>query len=423
MTLASGQALVIQATGAVLAFALQWTLARLLGVERFGIYIYGLTWVRLLVLPGAFGFDHATVRFVSAYSAKEQWGLLRGFLIRAHQLVSLTSVGLTLVTLGVVWALQERLERELLQALVIAAVSLPIMSLRPMQGGGLRAFKRFKLALAARDVAPPLLVIVAALAATAIWGDLTAPAALAIYVLVNALLLAVTTVALFRATPREVAGAEARYDTWEWLRVSMPMLLLSGFFLLLKQTDILMVGTIVGPAAAGIYAVASRFAMLISFGLKSVNAIMAPLISELHATGRMEDLQRLVSRAARMIFVFTLVACATLFVVGEWALGLFGAEFRAGNPVLRLLLVSQAVNALAGSVGHLLTMTGSQRLAAWIAGSGAAVNVLLNLLLIPVWGIVGAALATTISTVGWNVAAVVGVRRRLGIDPIVSWSR
>lgn len=163
--------------------------------------------------------------------------------------------------------------------------------------------------------------------------------------------------------------------------------------------------------------------MLISFGLKSVNAIMAPLISELHATGRMEDLQRLVSRAARMIFVFTLVACATLFVVGEWALGLFGAEFRAGNPVLRLLLVSQAVNALAGSVGHLLTMTGSQRLAAWIAGSGAAVNVLLNLLLIPVWGIVGAALATTISTVGWNVAAVVGVRRRLGIDPIVSWSR
>ena len=174
---------------------------------------------------------------------------------------------------------------------------------------------------------------------------------------------------------------------------------------------------------AGIYAVASRFAMLISFGLKSVNAIMAPLISQLHATGRMPELQRLVSRSARMIFVFTVTACAALFLGGEWALGLFGDEFRAGNDVLRLLLLSQAVNALPGSVGHLLTMTGSQRLAAWIAGSGALANVVLNIVLIPLWGIVGAAVATAVSTVGWNVAAVIAVRRRLGVNPIVSWSR
>ena len=423
LTRASGQAFVIQFTGALLAFALQWTLARLLGVERYGIYVYGLTWVRLLVLPGALGFDHATVRFVSAYNAKENWRLLRGFLIRAHQVVLVSSVVVMLMTLAVVWGIRSRLDEELLRALIVASVSLPVMSLRPLQGAGLRAFKSFVLALTARDIAPPLMVIVIALGAAAVWGELTGPAALSFHLLANALILLVTSYALIRVTPIEVMQTEALYRTGEWMRVSLPFLLLSGFFLLLKQTDILMVGTLLGRAEAGIYAVASRFAMLISFGLKSVNAIMTPLISQLHATGRMEDLQRLVSRSARMIFVFSLAACAALFVASDWALGLFGPEFRAGTPVLRLLLLSQVVNALAGSVGHLLTMTGSQRLAAQIAGSGAFLNVILNLVLIPVWGIVGAAVATALSTIGWNVAAVVGVRRRLGINPIVSWSR
>jgi O-antigen/teichoic acid export membrane protein len=423
VTRGARDAFFIQVAGAVLAFGLQWTLARLLGVERFGVYAYSLSWLLLLAMVGALGFDHAMVRFASAYAATGEWSRLRGFLARSHQVVFVSSSVVMAATLAVVWALRERLDGELERALIVAAVSIPVMSLGSLPEGGLRAFKRFTPSLVARDIAPPLLILLAVVGTTAAWRPPSGPVAVALHLLVNAGILVATASLLIRVMPRQVLATAATYRTAEWVRGSLPFLLLAGFFVLLKQTDIIMVGTLLGRAEAGVYAVAGRFAILITFGLKSVNAILTPLISQLHATARMDDLQRLVSRAARMIFVFTLLTCGTLFLVGDWALGLFGEEFRAGNPILRLLLVGQAVNALAGSVGHLLTMTGSQRLAAVLAGSSALLNVALNFAFIPLWGAEGAAVATVLSTIAWNAAAVVAVRRRLGINPIVTWSR
>lgn len=114
------------------------------------------------------------------------------------------------------------------------------------------------------------------------------------------------------------------------------------------------------------------------------------------------------------------IACIVLVVLlvgGDRLLGAFGSGFLAARPVLGLLILGQVVNAFCGPTGVLLSMTGRQRLASRALWLGAIVNVILNVLLIPRYGVTGAALATVISTTTWNAALVYLVRRELGFGP------
>jgi len=98
-------------------------------------------------------------------------------------------------------------------------------------------------------------------------------------------------------------------------------------------------------------------------------------------------------------------------------LSLFGADFVAGYPALIILTAGMIVNAAAGPVGLLLNMTGHQRLCAKIFGTSALINVVLNALLIPQLGIVGAALATAATMILWNLWLLIMVARKLDLHP------
>jgi O-antigen/teichoic acid export membrane protein len=180
-----------------------------------------------------------------------------------------------------------------------------------------------------------------------------------------------------------------------------------------------MLGAIRGPEEAGIYSAASRISNLVVFALIAINAILAPMVSELYHTGRMEELQRIVTLAARAIFVFTLMFSIILVVFGKFALSLFGAEFVVTYVPLLILLCGQIVNALAGSVGLIMTMTGHQNQAGAIVAVSAAVNIILNALLIPLMGLVGAAISTAFTMVLWNITMLMFVFRKLDINPTV----
>ena len=98
------------------------------------------------------------------------------------------------------------------------------------------------------------------------------------------------------------------------------------------------------------------------------------------------------------------------------SVSIFGPEFLPAAPALAVLAIGQLVNAGSGSVGSLLTMTGHERDAAVGFGLSAVMNVALNVLLIPLWGPLGAAVATASSLIAWNVILSFAVYRRLRID-------
>jgi O-antigen/teichoic acid export membrane protein len=104
-----------------------------------------------------------------------------------------------------------------------------------------------------------------------------------------------------------------------------------------------------------------------------------------------------------------------LIIGSQWFLLLFGRDFTGGQTPLTILCIGQLVNAAMGSVGYLLIMTGHGRDAAVGIAAGAGVNLLLSALLIPHWGVNGAAAASAIGLIVWNVVLAVFVWKRIGI--------
>jgi O-antigen/teichoic acid export membrane protein len=153
--------------------------------------------------------------------------------------------------------------------------------------------------------------------------------------------------------------------------------------------------------------------------LTSVNAIAAPLFASLYAKGDLQGLQRLVSTIARWIFLPALIVAIGLIQFAEPILGLFGAEFIAAKWVMAALAFGQLVNVGAGSVGYLLIMTGHHNQCAYVMGFSALGNLILNLIWIPQMGILGAALATSLSMALWNIWMNRLVVKYLGVDPSI----
>jgi O-antigen/teichoic acid export membrane protein len=139
------------------------------------------------------------------------------------------------------------------------------------------------------------------------------------------------------------------------------------------------------------------------------------MIADLHDRGQRAELQQLVRVAARLIFAATLAFTLVVVALGREILDLFGPEFRAGYIALLILCAGSLVNALAGPVGSLMTMTGQQSTAAVILAVNAAANLVLSAILIPRYGVEGAAVATAVTTAGWNLGMAVAAWKRLGL--------
>jgi O-antigen/teichoic acid export membrane protein len=178
-----------------------------------------------------------------------------------------------------------------------------------------------------------------------------------------------------------------------------------------------MIGAIHTPESAGIYAASSQLAELVIFAMIAVEMIAAPLISELYSSGNHEQLQRIVTLATRLASLFSIIVAFLLGLFGDTVLSIYGEQFTLGYTALLVLITGQIINALSGSSGLILIMTDHQKSAARIAGASALANVLMNLALIPRFGITGAAIATSASIVLWNLWMHYDVKRRLGINP------
>jgi O-antigen/teichoic acid export membrane protein len=204
----------------------------------------------------------------------------------------------------------------------------------------------------------------------------------------------------------------------------LPFTLLAGISILNQRVDILMLGALTSASDVGIYNMAAQGAILVSFPLMACNAVLGPNIARLHTQNDHSRMQRLFTLSTLVISVAAAVAALVLVVGGGWFLAnLFGEAFVDAYPALVILSIGQLFNAWVGSVGLFLSMTGNEKDTLKGLVSSAILSVVLNAILIPPFGIVGAAISMTLGSVTWNVILAILLYRRLGIfaGPIGGW--
>jgi O-antigen/teichoic acid export membrane protein len=192
-------------------------------------------------------------------------------------------------------------------------------------------------------------------------------------------------------------------------------LLVASFHVILGQTDLLLLGVLRESADVGTYNIALKTGAIITFLLTSINAIAGPRIAKMYRSGEDEQLQRMVTFVVHLSFWPSLLGGFVLMGISEPFLSLFGSEFTAAKWAMIIVIIGKLFSVGAGSVGYLANMTGNQDASAWVLGGSAAINVVLNLVLIPQFGIEGAAVSTALTTALQNLWLCWIVRRELGI--------
>ncbi|MGH7619079.1 MAG: flippase [Gemmatimonadaceae bacterium] len=399
-----------------IAFVVTILLARLLGASGLGAYSYALAWVSLLGAPAILGMDQLLVREVAGYQHRREWGLLKGVVQSATRIVLAVSLPLVVGSAVVAWTLRNATEPETVPTLLVSLVLIPLIALTRVRQATLQGLHRVVVgSVPERLVLPGILAVLLAVA----WISrtaLSAPVAMGLNVGASAVAFIVGAWTLHRHFPAEAKAAPPVYRTGAWLRAGLPIFLVTGVSVVFNQADLLILGLLRGSSTVGPYGVADKTSDLLTIVLAAQASAFASTAASLAAQKDTATLQRMATRLARLTLLATLPLAIVFIGFGGPFLSFFyGSAFASARVALVFLSIGQLVNAGTGLNSMLLVMTGETGQAVKVVGTSAAVNVGLNLLLVPRWGMEGAAAANMISLIVWNVLATIALQRSTGI--------
>lgn len=410
---------ILVAAGArVVGLGLQVLLARTLGQQNYADYSYAFAWLGVVSVVGTVGMNTAALRFIAGYMAVSDWACVKGFVVRSMYVVVVASSFIAVAGSIVVIA-AGTIRAELSRVLIVGAWAVPFSAVLLHLTAVLRALGKPVLASTIRLIVRPVaLACVIACLWLVIRGEVQAGTAMVVEIGATGLALVVAGAAVRRVLGNR--GADIRTEgTAEWLRVAIPLLGVGLMQLLMRHTDVIMLGVILGTETSGVYWPATRVALLVGFGVAAVDAVLPPLIARYHVQNNKADLQRLVTLAARGLFAFAVVGVGVILVARNLILEAFGPGFRQSAPALVILGVGELVRAMSGSVGFVLSMTGHHRLVVGTLAWATVAHLALCLVLIPAFGIIGAATATAVVLALSNGALAVRCWKTAGINPSV----
>lgn len=396
----------------------QIAVARLLGPEGFGIYAIGWTVLRIFGSLAQVGLNSGVIRYASMHRMDDS-PRLKGVLLQAIGFACLAGILLAGIMYGVSsWLADVVFKKpELAGMLKMFAVGIPLMAVLMVAAAGTRVSQRMQYSVYAQDLLRPALnlglVLLFYLLGWRLFG-----ATLACVVSFGVSL--VVAVYYLNLLFPQVLSGEVRpvFQTKELLLFSMPLLLVGFLSMLIMWTDTLMLGYFKTASEVGVYRAAAQVALLLTMGLAAINSIFAPMIAELHHQKLFQTLCELFKVSAKWSFYLTIpFFLLILFCAHELLETIYGKSYVAGAVSLTILSTAQLVNVMTGSVGNLLIMSGHQRV--WVANTlGMAImNIVLNRLLIPQFGINGAAIATGVSIAGLFVLGLAETRLILNMSP------
>ena len=402
----AGTTFILKIIGLVFSYGFNIYFARVYGAKVMGLFTLAITVAGIFSLFAQMGTQTSLVRFVAQYAGQGNYNAVKKIYKLTLQWVLPLSIFLAIIFYFLSPFIANTIFHKplLIIPFKITAFVLPFGVLMGVNTASLRGLKKIKDAFIFSTVLPPVLNAIGLMVLTYfVFKSYLTP----IYVnLISAFIGAFYSLLLWKKRSAKLPfnnhKSDNIIDTKEIIKVSAPMFMTSAMLLIMGMTDVFMLGMFRTASEVGVYRVALKLALFTSFTLGAANSIAAPKFSELYWLNNKDKLRNITKFSSKVIFWTALPIFVVTVLFAKPILGIFGREFITGSVALIILSSGQLVNASCGSVGLLLDMTGKQNIFRNIMIIGAILNITLNFWFIPLYGIIGAALATAISTVIWN---------------------
>ncbi|MBE0471438.1 MAG: flippase [Methyloprofundus sp.] len=409
----------VKATFAFLSFTISVVLARYLGAEGFGVYAFIIALIMLISIPAVIGVPELIVRETAKYQAKGNWELIAGLWLWGSKVVISFSVAVLLTASLVIFSFADYVDEVKSQAVLISVLIIPLAAVVSIKSASIRGLRHTVLGQLPDSIIRPFMFLILILVAPFFIKTLGVIDVFYAYIFSVVIALIASLFFLKKVKPVQIAQVTTPdYDIEAWKKSVLPLALISGLHVINGYVDILILGLFRGDEEVGVYRAVVQMSLLVSFGLQAINQVLHPHFSRLYTLGDHQKLQTIVTISARVILLISLPPVVLFVFYGADILGMiFGDPFYVGGMALAILAFGQLVNALMGSVGALLNMTGHERYTVRGVALAAVVNIVLNFALIPFYGMLGAAIATAVSLAMWNLLLRYYVRQKLNIEP------
>jgi len=396
----------------------QLLLTRTLGAAKVGIFALALSITDIAVILAIMGLQSGMLRFVALYNGQGDRACTAGAMAAGLRIVVIVSLAAAILLFAGAPLLATHVfgKPPLSPVLRVLALSLPFSATLSLLLSIAQGLKRVEYRAIIEHTVMPVLKIGGLLVVLVVLGRSTLGVA---YVVVISFLVGtlIAAVGVWRLYPLRGCNQWPVLMTRAMLAFSWPLLFTTVIDRAWLETHTLVLGTQAPSEQVGIYYVGLRVAVLLSLFLTAFSTIFAPIMAELHARHERERLGSLLKTVTRWGFSLCLPVFLLLFLFSEEVMRLFGPEFASGAVILQILALSQLFNVATGSVGWLLTMSGHPRFNLLNALLIFGLSLTLALLLIPRYGVLGAAIGSAASVSLVNLLRLVEVYALLGIHP------
>jgi O-antigen/teichoic acid export membrane protein len=384
-----------------------------LGPSGFGLLVLALAIARLLAEASDLGLDYGLLRLGGISYGQGDHGRFRTIVRRGivGSLLAGTVAGLALAA-GAAVVAELFHKPELAPVLVPLALSVPFTGAAGVARAALRAMGDAARPVASSSIVAPSLRLI-----TGVWAVSSSPSATAAawaYLATEALVFSITAAMLWRRLPPALRGDG---DAAGLFRFSLPMSLNRILLYSNNQTEIVLLGILTPSATVGIFGVARRLSALVGALLTSVSTLFNPIVADLHHSRRREELEQLFKTSTRWVVTVGLPLCLVEFLFAPQILAVIGPDFSSGATALMILAVGQLINLATGAGSNLQAMAGYAKVTLLNSLLFLSTSIALDLMLIPSFGLTGAAVASTTAVIVVNVLRVWQIHTRLGLMP------
>lgn len=400
----------------VLGFGVTLALTHLVSARGIGLVAIGMTLVGLGVIPALLGLDTGVIRFVARAAADGDERRARGSAQTALVITAVTSTALTVLLWWQAPAICERFFHKPFATDVVRIVSLSLPALAigrvaaaAGQGYGVMKYSAWL------GIVRRILRLLSLLPFVAMGLDARALAFATLLAAWSTCLVSLQF--LLRVHTGVFRPARGAWPVLALLNFSAPQVLTGLLFFAILWTDTLLLGRFRSAEEVGVYSVLTTLLMPATIVSTSIGQMFAPRVSVEDARGDRAALAAMLKRVTHWNTAVSLPFFAALAVVPVALLSLFGSAYAAGAAALAVLAIGQLLNTAAGPLGLVINMSGRQYLTMTNNALVAGLNVVGCLLLIPRFGMTGAAVSTASALLLVNAIKLVEVRLLFGIHP------
>lgn len=412
-------AMAAKIVGTAVGFLLNFALARILGPSGIGVYFLALTVVSIGGTLARLGLDMAGLRFAAIAYKNSELNILASLYRQCLALILVSAGLLSLISFSVApyLPLGGDSRSEFLETLYIVTLAIfPIAFIR-VQGHFYKAVEAPGKGIFVQTALLQIIILVYVFFYQLYEKDITVSTVAHMYVHASFITVVLSALHWLFKYP-ESLKLSALFSTKKLLKTSMPLLWVASMGLIFQWTDTLVLGFWTESDDVGIYGIASRIAALTSFVLLAVNSVTSPRFAFMYSKGNIFGMERLAQKSIIWMLAAITPAVIIILLFPEPVLSLFGDDFTSGSWLLRILTLGQFINVAVGTVGSIMIMSGHGIVVRNNTIIGITVNLVGNLLLIPLFGAVGAAISTAGSIALQNILLYYKVRTILGIQMI-----